>query len=89
MKPEYEPMGIEQCLAYFVEECGEAQAAAGKSLRWGVHSFNPEPGASLERNGEWLLREIADVEDAISRLRDDIELQPFIDPEDLPTGDTT
>lgn len=80
MKAEYEPLSIEQKLAYLVEECGEVQAAAGKSLRWGIHSFNPEPGASQERNREWLLREIADVEGAIARLRDDIEMQDYIDP---------
>lgn len=89
MKPEYEPLDIDQRLAYLVEECGEVQAAAGKSLRWGIHSFNPEPGASREHNGEWLLREIADLEGAIARLRDDIEMQPYIDPPDLPTEPTT
>ena len=68
-KPEYEPKTQLQILGYFVEECGECLAAAGKTLRWGFQSFNPEPGASRETNAEWLYREVADLEEAIIRLK--------------------
>lgn len=33
MKPEYEPKTVGQALGYLIEECGEAIAAAGKSIR--------------------------------------------------------
>ncbi len=73
MKDEYTPWGEEQTIAYLVEELGEAIAAAGKLLRWGEHSTNPElkPGDETygETNGEWLLRELVDVEEAIKRTR--------------------
>lgn len=69
-KAEHEPTHVEQAIAYFVEECGEALAAAGKSLRWGLMSFNPElPTFAREHNVTWLLREIADVDAAIQRVR--------------------
>ncbi len=42
MRPEYEPKTLEQRLGYLVEECGEVLAAAGKTLRWGQDSNNPE-----------------------------------------------
>jgi len=56
-------------LGRFIEECGEALAAAGKTVRFGWKSFNPLPGASKEENEEWLQREIADLEVAIARLK--------------------
>lgn len=68
-RPEYEPQDERQALGYFIEECGECLAAAGKTLRWGFESFNPEPGASRETNREWLFREVADLEQAIIRLK--------------------
>lgn len=68
--PQYEPAGWHQTVAYLVEECGEAIAAAGKTLRWGMHSYNPElPPERRETNIAWLLREIADVEAGIARVR--------------------
>ena len=70
MKPEYEPLTIEQKLGYLVEECGEVQAAIGKTFRWGLDSYNPEPGASRETNLDWVLREIDDLEGAIARVRE-------------------
>jgi hypothetical protein len=76
-RAEYEPRTTEQRLAYFTEECGEAIAAAAKSLRWGLDSYNPEPGASTEENGEWLWREIADIEAAIARLQDDPDIAAY------------
>lgn len=56
-------------LGKFIEECGEALAAAGKTVRFGWASCNPLPGESKESNGEWLQREIADLEEAIKRLK--------------------
>lgn len=67
-RPEYEPANESEALGYFIEEAGECLAAAGKSLRWGFESFNPEPGASRETNREWLAREVADLKEAIKRL---------------------
>jgi NTP pyrophosphatase (non-canonical NTP hydrolase) len=68
-RPQYEPRGVEACLGYLVEECGEVLQAAGKSLRWGLESYNPElPPGERETNRTWLLREIADLEAAIARL---------------------
>lgn len=56
-------------LGRFIEECGEALAAAGKTVRFGWECFNPLPGASRESNEEWLRREMADLELAIARLK--------------------
>jgi len=69
MKPEYRPVSIDQKLGYLVEECGEVLQAVGKTQRWGLESFNPEPGASRETNREWILRELTDLEQAIEFVR--------------------
>lgn len=70
-RPEYEPQTVEQRLGYLVEECGEVLAAAGKSLRWGLDSRNPElPPGKRETNAEWLERELHDLEAAIARVRE-------------------
>ena len=73
MKPEYEPGTKQQIIGYLVEEAGEVLAAAGKTLRWGPDSYNPElqPGEPLyrETNAAWVLREILDLEGAIARFR--------------------
>lgn len=67
MKPEYEPRNLQQKLGYLIEECGEVLAAAGKTIRWGLHSSNPElPTEQRETNAAWLLREIADLKRAIA-----------------------
>lgn len=72
--PKYLQKGFEKCLAHFVEECGEALAAAGKTQRWGPTSSNPElPWHKRETNLEWLEREIGDVKEAISRLEQAID----------------
>ena len=68
MKPQYEPTHDTQAVAYLCEECGEVLAAAGKSLRWGLDSVNPELD-NPETNREWLLRELVDLEGAIKRVR--------------------
>lgn len=61
-------------VAHLIEELGEATAAAGKTVRWGPYSVNPEiPVHSQETNIVWLQRELDDVEGVIKRLRDCIE----------------
>lgn len=68
-RPEYEPTDDVQRIGYCVEETGEVLAAAGKLIRWGVHSYNPElPEAERESNGAWLRRELWDLGAAIDRL---------------------
>lgn len=62
------------CLAHAIEECGEFVAAAGKTLRWGPMSVNPElPPCDQESNLVWLRREMKDVTDAMSRLEQAME----------------
>jgi NTP pyrophosphatase (non-canonical NTP hydrolase) len=69
-RPEYEPKTPQQRLGYLVEECGEVMAAAGKAIRWGLDSSNPElPPERRETNAAWLLRELADLTVAIDRMR--------------------
>jgi hypothetical protein len=70
VKPQYEPKSLTSKLGYLVEECGEVLAAAGKSLRWGLESVNPEiPPEQQETNRDWLLRELVDLDGAIQRVR--------------------
>lgn len=69
MNPRYSPKTIDQKLGYLVEECGEVLAAIGKTQRWGLENFNPEPGASRETNREWILRELDDLENACGIVR--------------------
>lgn len=73
MKPQYRPITLGQKLGYLVEECGEVLAAVGKTQRWGLESFNPEPGASRETNREWILRELSDLEIACAIVRVELE----------------
>ncbi|MFQ5993425.1 MAG: hypothetical protein ACE5NA_13400 [Nitrospiraceae bacterium] len=58
----YLPRSPQMQLAYLAEEAGELVASVGKSLRWGLDSYNPEL-AVLERetNAAWIRREIANV----------------------------
>lgn len=70
MKPQYAPKTLEQVLGYLTEECGEVLAAVGKSQRWGLRSSNPElPPEQREENGDWILRELRDLESAIILAR--------------------
>lgn len=77
MKPGYAPKTPTQKLGYLVEECGEVLAAAGKTIRWGLESFNPElpetngclANGGRETNRHWLLRELHDLERAIGIVR--------------------
>jgi hypothetical protein len=69
MNPKYLRQGFAFALAHAVEEAGEFLAAAGKTLRWGKESVNPElPEAEQETNGVWLGRELADLQGALGRL---------------------
>lgn len=69
---------FDHCLGHLIEECGEVLAAAGKTLRWGWMSTNPEiPENERETNIVWLQREMADLKGAIERMQiicDDGEL---------------
>jgi NTP pyrophosphatase (non-canonical NTP hydrolase) len=61
-------------LAHLVEECGELLAAAGKTQRWGPLSANPLiPESERETNLVWLIREMADVRQALDRLQQAID----------------
>jgi len=67
MKEIYMPKTEIQKLGYLIEECGELQSALGKTIRWGLDSFNPELSPNKqETNREWIFREIQDVKRAIS-----------------------
>jgi NTP pyrophosphatase (non-canonical NTP hydrolase) len=70
LKPEYYPVTPQQKLGYLIEECGEVLAAAGKTLRWGPGSVNPElPTEQQETNRDWLWRELTDLSRAIMLVR--------------------
>jgi NTP pyrophosphatase (non-canonical NTP hydrolase) len=61
-------------LGYLVEEAGEVLAAAGKTLRWGTHNYNPLlPVSERELNKDWLLRELTDLEYASNLVRKQLE----------------
>jgi hypothetical protein len=65
--PDFKNRG--QVLGQFIEECGEALAAAGTIVCFGWRSYNPLTDMSKEINEDWLKREIADLEEAITRLK--------------------
>lgn len=68
--PRFLQRGFGPSLSHFIEEAGETLAAAGKLQRWGAESVNPlMPAEQQERNIDWLMRELSDVEEAIRRLR--------------------
>lgn len=61
---------FEHCLGHAIEEAGEFLAAAGKTLRWGWRSCNPELApADQEPNLAWMIREMRDLSDALARLQ--------------------
>lgn len=69
MDTKYLRPGFDFALHHAVEEAGEFLAAAGKTMRWGRDSVNPEiPEADRETNEQWLLRELIDLRGAIDRL---------------------
>lgn len=56
-------------ISHLVEECGEVVAAAGKTLRFGLDSYNPLlPIEEQELNRTWLRREIRDLKMAIKAV---------------------
>ena len=72
--PQYRPTNTRQYLGYLVEECGETMAAAGKTLRWGLDSVNPElPVSEQETNRQWLKRELQDLKLAIWMLEQNLQ----------------
>lgn len=72
--PRFLQNGFQKRLAHFIEECGEAIAAAGKTQRWGAESSNPLlPKSQREKNIDWLKRELADVKQSIDRLEQSIK----------------
>jgi hypothetical protein len=69
MKPQYEPKTREQFFGYLIEECGEVCHAAGKTLRWGEMSVNPElRPCDQVTNLAWLRKEMADLRQALDRM---------------------
>lgn len=76
MKPEYEPETREQHYGYAIEEAGEFLHAAGKTLRWGEFSTNPElPAAKRVTNLAWLRDEMRDLRGALDRLEKFLDSQ--------------
>jgi hypothetical protein len=74
MKSQYIVDDFEHCLGHIIEECGEVLAAAGKTVRWGWSSVNPElPEHEQESNLIWLRRELDDLKGAIERFEKVIE----------------
>lgn len=73
MDPKYLREGFDFALGHAIEEAGEFLAAAGKTLRWGAYSVNPDlPVAEQETNADWLEREMADLRGALDRLEHEI-----------------
>ena len=71
--PDFIQRGFDKALAHVVEECGEVLAAAGKIGRFGPYSVNPLlPPEQQEPNYQLLMREVADLDGALARLRAEI-----------------
>jgi hypothetical protein len=64
--------GLPFATGKLIEECGELQAALGKTLRFGWDSWNPESD-DRETNERWVEREMLDVENAIINLRRELD----------------
>ena len=70
--PDFVDKGVK--IGKFIEECGEALAAAGKCVRFGMYSYNPMlPEDQRETNRDWLKRELADLKEAIAMLEKQLE----------------
>lgn len=75
--PRFLQQGFDKQLAHIVEECGEVLAAAGKTQRWGPSSVNPLlPPEQQETNLRWLLRELDDLQEAVTRFRQTVHSSP-------------
>lgn len=80
--PKYLQEGFAFQLSHFIEEAGEALAAAGKTQRWGPWSVDPTlPPDEQETNFAWLSRELRGVKEAVARLEktmnDSTEMSKF------------
>ena len=76
MDPRYLRPGFDFALGHAIEEAGEFLAAAGKTVRWGRNSVNPElPPSEQETNEAWLLREMGDLRGALDRLEKALRAQ--------------
>jgi len=65
--------GFDFAIGKAIEEAGEFLAAAGKTLRWGLESYNPElPKAQRETNEAWMRREMADLRGALDNLDEEL-----------------
>lgn len=63
----------DKAIAHVVEEVGEVMAAAGKCLRFGLHSVNPLiPVEDRETNEAWLRREVEDLKLSITHLEKEL-----------------
>jgi hypothetical protein len=68
--PRYLQNELEKCFDHLAEECGEFISAYGKMRRWGAFSYNPElPKSERESNIHWVEREITDVIETATRLK--------------------
>ena len=73
--PRFIQYGFDKTLSHFIEECGEALAAAGKTQRWGRQSVNPLlPPENQETNEDWLRRELMDLRGVIERLELELDI---------------
>ena len=80
MLEKYKPRTAREKLGYLVEECGEVLAAVGKTQRWGLDSVNPElPEPAQETNGDWIMRELNDLECAIRIVRRELKHRGYGD----------
>lgn len=66
--------GLDFAIGKAIEEIGELGAAIGKSIRWGLDSYNPEiPPAQQETNEAWIRREMQDVRGALDNLERELD----------------
>lgn len=73
-KSKYIRNDLGSIVGHLIEECGEVLAAAGKSIRWGLASYNPEIAVEdREDNLAWLRREISDLKAVINRFEKRME----------------
>lgn len=72
--PRHMRPGLDFARGKAIEECGELQAALGKSLRWGWESANPElPVGQRVTNVAWVRQEMADVRHALDNLEKELD----------------
>jgi hypothetical protein len=64
MDARFLPKTLSESLGWLVEECAEVQAEVGKTMRFGLWSFDPrEPVKEFNRDA--ILRELMDLRAAI------------------------